>query len=231
MADDTTTGDTIATTATTEATESTDTTADFGEKPKFTQSQLDRILEDRLARQARQLAAATTKPSNTRTEKAASKAETGPAWTWNHEDELSDLAKSEGVELSKGLKRRMRDDFEAKRPGDLTTWAKDWWSDLPGLKAANGNNATATTQQSSKSEQNGSEVKRVASNGNMSDRGTASGESRDYQFILDNRPGELTAHDIQWLQNKHGFEKANAMIAEKVRTHLKTIKLVPDRRR
>jgi hypothetical protein len=67
---------------------------------------------------------------------------------------------------------------------------------------------------------------------NISDRGPATaGDVRDVKTYVQTRPLEMTSSDFERLQLKEGREKALQIVQESVNSHLRSIRLTPDRRR
>lgn len=67
---------------------------------------------------------------------------------------------------------------------------------------------------------------------NISDRGPATaGDVRDVKTFVQTRPMEMSSTDFERLQLKEGREKALRIVQESVNSHLRSIRLTPDRRR
>lgn len=228
MADDDTQSaqDTTATTTTTtETVKATDST-----ERKYTQEEVNQIVQKRLARVQPEGSQKQSAPQQPESKPTTNKAAQPPTWTLDHEDHLAELTKAEGIDLTAGLKRRMRSDPTAPSLDDIEAfhaWGKRWFDDA-GLKKAASNQSTPTVQQPNTGGATKGDQVRMA--GNISDKGSAS-NARDHESVFSGSPSEWTSTDIQWLQNKHGFEKANQMIADRVRSYLSTVKLIPENRR
>jgi hypothetical protein len=68
----------------------------------------------------------------------------------------------------------------------------------------------------------------AAAKPNISDRGTAAPtDMRDSEGVLNSRPLEMTAHDLDALKLKHGEAKALQMFAERVNAALRGIRIAP----
>jgi hypothetical protein len=65
---------------------------------------------------------------------------------------------------------------------------------------------------------------------NISDRGTAAPtDTRDSDGVLNSRPLEMTAHDVDALVLKHGHEKGMQMYQERVLSALRGVRIKPPR--
>ena len=68
----------------------------------------------------------------------------------------------------------------------------------------------------------------AAAKPNISDRGTAAPtDSRDSEGVLNSRPLEMTAHDVDALILKHGHDKGLQMFQERVLSALRGVRIKP----
>lgn len=63
---------------------------------------------------------------------------------------------------------------------------------------------------------------------NISDRGTAAPtDTRDFEGVLNSRPLEITAHDVDELRIKHGDAKGLQMLQDRINAALRGVKISP----
>jgi hypothetical protein len=193
----------------------------------FSQAEVDRIVNDRLARD-RQSRGQASGPDKTEGKKPEGGISSDPTWVFDMQDAIeAAIDEVGGAKLTPGQKRRMRADYAQTRPSDPNAWAKTWLEDL-GFKKPEPNNPS----QAKKDDDVKLEPKPGDATPIRSDKGPpAPGGARDPDQISLERPLEMTRSDIERLQEKHGEEKANAMIRDRVNAALRKMKLVADPRR
>ncbi len=118
--------------------------------------------------------------------------------------------------LSEAQTRRLRASLSGVPRESMATEADSYLSDM-GLAAAKPQPATQPTAQAAPAQ---------PAKQNISDRGTAAPtDTRDFEGVLNSRPLEMTAHDIDALKLKYGETKALQMFQERVNAALRGIKL------
>ena len=199
---------------------------------KFTQADLDRIVNERLERDRRERGKSKAKPDSSRPESKKQKAEPeSSTWVFEFTDALDAVVEETGVKPSRGLKSRMRADFQREQPDDPDAWIKSWFDDA-GLKKPDTQNTQQQQQSSKKDGGEGAVDQKKTGNGStISDKGGAGGTVLDFEAKLSERPLELTKLDVERLYEKHGEEKANILIRDSVNRKLAKLKLVADPRR
>lgn len=196
---------------------------DQGEGAKrYSQADVDRIVAKRLARAERKRGPEPDPKSKKDSKPVKSEA----LLVTEFSDAFDDICDERGVKPGRGLKTRMRNAFLVEAPSDPDGWIESWLDDA-GLKQATTTDNTKQ-QSSKKDEADKTEIKRDGPI--KSDKGGVGGVTRDADAVLLEDPGKLTKDDIARLRLKHGRDKANAMIAERGRKYLETVKLVVDRR-
>jgi hypothetical protein len=233
-----TTGDATGNTTTT-TTDQTQQAAGGGQ-PKMltmTQADFDRQIQERLDRdrkarggqQSQQRQETRQSEGTGQTQQQANGATSVDAmFQLEMNDAIEAIEEKLGVKLPATAKKRIRTVGSVERPGDKEAYVTGWVNDLGlGKKTDNTQNTNQSTGQQTQ-QQNGQQT----NNGFSSDKGGANGgETRDFEQLSLERPLELTQDDIQRMHLKHGEEKANGMIRDRVNAYLRNIKLVADPRR
>lgn len=123
---------------------------------------------------------------------------------------------------------RMDAAFYTENPADPGEWARNYLDDL-GIGKKNAPVSQPATQAPAPVVAAQIQAAPVRT---PSDKGPATaGDQRDADSILATRPTELTRYDIDRLNLKHGVAKAQEMVRDAVNLHMRSIRLVPDRRR
>lgn len=212
-----------------------------GGERKFTEADVNRIVTDRLARAARKGgdSGRQQQAASDGTEaKQTSKADTPDTAMLlaDFQDNVDALSEQLGVKVPAEFKKRIRSLYVSERPAEPDAWLKGWF-DAAGLtktadKAGSGN-SQQNNNQGQQTKIDDDKAKQQTGNGTVinSDKGGAGGGTVDFEAKLNERPLDLTALEIERLQEKHGEEKANAMIRDRVNAALRKIKLVADPRK
>jgi len=124
-------------------------------------------------------------------------------------------ARTAKYDLSESAAKRLRSSLANAAPGTLASEADSYLSDLGLAKAAPAQPTPA-------------QAPSQAAKPNISDRGTAAPtDMRDSEGVLNSRPLEMTAHDVDALILKHGHDKGLQMFQERVLSALRGIRIKP----
>lgn len=206
----------------------------------YTQAQLDQIIGERLSRDRKERGNASSgQQSQQRQETRQSEsngtgtqqATTQPVdavFALEMNDAIEAIEEKLGVKVPASARKRIRTVGAYEKPADKEAYVTGWVNDLGlGKKTDNTQNTNQGKTGQQTQQQNGQ-----GTNGFNSDMGGASGgETRDLETLSLERPLELTGDDIQRMQLKHGADKANEMIRDRVNAYLRNVKLIADPRR
>jgi uncharacterized protein (DUF4415 family) len=111
--------------------------------------------------------------------------------------------------------KRMNSALKADAPDDISTWTATYLTDMGLVKAPTPAPAPAAPVQTP-----------AQARPNISDRGAAAPtDTRDSEGVLNSRPLEMTAHDVDALILKHGEQKGLQMFQDRVNAALRGVKL------
>lgn len=112
--------------------------------------------------------------------------------------------------------KRMNSALKADSPDDISKWTETYLADMGLVKAPTPAPVAAPAQAPAQAKPN------------ISDRGAAAPtDTRDFEGVLNSRPLEMTAHDVDALILKHGETKGLQMFQDRVNAALRTVKIRP----
>ncbi len=143
--------------------------------------------------------------------------------------EMQDVVSTRRAEykLSDALTRRMKASLSGVSRESLASEADAFLNDLGLAKATT---STATKQAAPAPAAPVAAIPNPANN--ITDRGPATaGDVRDVETLVQTRPLEMSSSDFERLTLKVGREKALQTVQTSVNSHMRSIRLTPDRRR
>lgn len=196
---------------------------DGGDDKRYTPAEVEEIVQKRLDRERRQQQK--RQPAPKKPEPKSSKADTpDPTLIYEFQDALEAVVDETGVKLNADLKKRLRTLYVSEQPDDPDAWIKGW------LKAAGIQKPPSPDNKQAKDDAVAAS-KKASDDGKppISDKGSAaSGGVRDPDQIALERPDDLTDADIERIYLKHGVEKGDELIRDRVNAYLRRIKLRAD---